>query len=131
MARSSIESFIAFSLEKLNAGYPDLVESLDFTRSYFCNSTRALNMTVEKDYPYIVTLNIANFQIQAFEFSNTTTYEYGSGELLASLLLLASPAKLLQSPSPLQRSDAVKTLKDRKLSPSLWELHWLGWSSLC
>lgn len=62
----------------LSAGYPYLVESLDFTRSYFCNSSRALNMTVEGNVPYNVSLNISNFQIQAFEFSNTTTYEYGS-----------------------------------------------------
>ena len=34
---------------------------------------------------YIVMLNIANFQIQAFQFENTTTYEYGNGELLVIL----------------------------------------------
>ena len=43
-------------------------------------------MNVEEDNTtYYVSLNITEFQIQAFEFSNTTSYEYGSGELLVPL----------------------------------------------
>lgn len=49
-------------------------------------------MTVEgpANTSYNVSLNIANFQIQAFNFSNDTTYEYGSGESLAFLPRLLS-----------------------------------------
>ena len=55
--------------------------SVGLTNSYSCNSTMAYIMTVENgaNDTYNVTLNLAQFQLQAFEFKPPSGTGFGKG----------------------------------------------------
>lgn len=82
---------LLFNADVLATNYSNLVPNLDLTRSYHCNSTQALNMTVENNSnTYNVTLNLATFQIQAFNFSSSDNYGFGKGLLFVLAIVLSA-----------------------------------------
>ncbi len=52
--------------------------NIEFTRSYKCNSTTTLEFN-STDTPIKAELVISEFQVQAFQFRNTTSGEFDNG----------------------------------------------------
>ena len=67
-------------------GYDKIMDMQDYQRSYLCLANRNFTMhiptnTTNHTY-YLVTMNIRDFQVQAFQFRNPKSNEYDTGEFL-------------------------------------------------